>query len=193
MPNNRLVGHSVLVVSDSEKFNEAIKKVLLSLGMNFVEFRKSSSAARQSIFECYYDIVIVNTPLPDEYGVEFALDVTENCDASVLFFDHQESFEETLNRLTERGVLVISRPLSRAKVIGSIKYVTAIQDKIKKIKQQADKAEERFEELKIFDRAKMYLIENKGMSEEDAHRYIVKQAMDSGLSKRRMAEKILED
>ena len=46
-------------------------------------------------------------------------------------------------------------------------------------------------EIKIVNRAKWTLINSLNMSEEDAHRYIEKQAMDRCVSKRAIAEEII--
>ena len=45
----------------------------------------------------------------------------------------------------------------------------------------------------MVDKAKFMLMENKAMSEAEAHKYVIKQAMNNGLSKRRMAERIIDD
>ena len=55
------------------------------------------------------------------------------------------------------------------------------------------KAEEKLEELKIVNQAKFLLIEKKHMTEDEAHRYIGKQAMDGGISRGRAAQRILDD
>ena len=47
------------------------------------------------------------------------------------------------------------------------------------------------EEIRLVNRAKWALIESRGMSEEEAHRYIQKLSMDMCLSKRETAENIL--
>ena len=47
------------------------------------------------------------------------------------------------------------------------------------------------EEIRIVNKAKWALIENLKMSEEDAHRYIEKQAMDERTTKRIIAENII--
>ncbi|MBQ9443602.1 MAG: ANTAR domain-containing protein, partial [Lachnospiraceae bacterium] len=54
-------------------------------------------------------------------------------------------------------------------------------------------AEEKIEELRIVSKAKILLVEKKKMTEDEAHRYIGKQAMDRGVSRRRIAERILDD
>lgn len=51
--------------------------------------------------------------------------------------------------------------------------------------------EEKMIEIKIVNRAKWTLINSLEFSEDDAHRYIEKQAMDRCLSKRIIAEEII--
>ena len=48
------------------------------------------------------------------------------------------------------------------------------------------------DELKVVSRAKIMLVE-KGMSESEAHEYIIREAMNRGLTKRQVAEDIVED
>ena len=51
--------------------------------------------------------------------------------------------------------------------------------------------EEKMNELKIISRAKIVLVQ-RGMSEEEAHEYIIREAMNNGLTKREVAEDILD-
>ena len=51
--------------------------------------------------------------------------------------------------------------------------------------------EDKMAEIRLINRAKWVLIEKQGMSEQDAHRYIEKQAMDRCVPKRVVAEEIL--
>ena len=46
------------------------------------------------------------------------------------------------------------------------------------------------EELKVVSRAKIILV-GRGMSEEEAHEHIIREAMNSGLTKRQVAEDII--
>jgi response regulator NasT len=47
------------------------------------------------------------------------------------------------------------------------------------------------EELKVVSRAKIVLVE-RGMSEKEAHEYIIREAMNTGLTKRQVAEEIID-
>ena len=45
--------------------------------------------------------------------------------------------------------------------------------------------------MRVIDRAKWQLITHRGLSEEEAHRFLEKQSMDTRRSKREVAEEIL--
>ena len=62
---------------------------------------------------------------------------------------------------------------------------------MKKLRKQVRSVEEKMEELKIVSRAKIVLVE-RGMSEKEAHEYILKEAMNSGLTKRQVAQDIID-
>ena len=54
------------------------------------------------------------------------------------------------------------------------------------------KLKQKIEDIRIIDRAKCILISYLGMSEQEAHRYIEKKAMDMRITKRAVAEGILK-
>ena len=47
------------------------------------------------------------------------------------------------------------------------------------------------EEIRLMNRAKLILIKKRGMTEADAHRFIIKTAMDRCVKKRAVAEEII--
>nr|MCR5545759.1 ANTAR domain-containing protein [Lachnospiraceae bacterium] len=52
---------------------------------------------------------------------------------------------------------------------------------------------EKVEEVRIVSKAKLLLMEERKMSEDDAHRFIGKTAMNNGISRRKAAEMIMDD
>ena len=82
MPGRTDMRHSILIVSASEQFDAVVRKSLK--GYIMVDSGKSVAAARRSVLERYYDLVVINFPMPDEAGEQFALDITEQYRASVL-------------------------------------------------------------------------------------------------------------
>ena len=51
--------------------------------------------------------------------------------------------------------------------------------------------EQKIQDIRTIDRAKCLLIQYSGMSEEQAHRYLEKQAMDRRMTRREVAEEVL--
>ena len=71
--------------------------------------------------------------------------------------------------------------------------MVSMQSRILELEAGKRKAQQKAEEIQIVSRAKLLLMEKKGMSEDEAHRLINRQAMDQGLTRRLIAEKILEE
>lgn len=193
MPNREDIQHSVLVVSASTQFNEIVNKSLPPGDRLSTEYLRSSSLARRLVLERYYDLVIINSPLPDENGFEVAYDVAEQTHASVLLVVQKDVYEEISEKVARIGVLTLAKPFTLRRMDRAVRFLLAAQNKIRALNNKVQKAEEKLEELKIVSRAKFLLIEQKHMTEDEAHRFIGKQAMDAGISRGRAARKIIED
>ena len=191
MPKHDDTVHSALIVSASEQFEMLIKRSLMDVIT--VESRKSGAMARRYVLERYYDLVIINAPLPDESGEELALDIVEQCDASVLMVVPQDIFEDVLDRVTEQGIMVMPKPSPKGRIDKSVRFLVATQNKMHRLEAKVARAEEKLEEMRVVNKAKLVLINKKKMSEDEAHRYIGKLAMDNGISRGRAAERILDD
>ena len=191
MPKHDDTVHSALIVSASEQFETLIKRSLMDVIT--VESRKSGAMARRYVLERYYDLVIINAPLPDESGEELALDIVDQCDASVLMVVPQDIYEDVLDRVTEQGIMVMPKPSPKGRIDKSVRFLVATQNKMHKLEAKVAKAEEKMEEMRVVNKAKLLLINKKKMSEDEAHRYIGKMAMDNGISRGRAAERILDD
>ena len=191
MAGKKDLQHSILIVSSSEQFTSVVKTSLT--GFITIDVRKSAAMARRQILERDYDIVVVNAPLPDEVGEEFALDAAERMHASVLMVIPREVYDNAADHLTDLGILVLPKPIGRSMVDRALRFLVAGRNRIRKVEDRMTSLEEKLEELRIVSRAKILLIEKKKMTEEEAHRHIGKLAMDHGVSRRRVAERLLDE
>ena len=193
MPRTEDIQHSILIVSGADKFDALIRRILRPGTFMSVEFRKSAAAARRCLLERYFDIVVVNAPLPDEYGTEFTKDIAGRLtDASVFIIVPSESYGDVLEQVTDYGIMVAAKPLPEIQVRYAIRFLCAQQDKIRRLKMKIRSMEEKTEEIRIVSKAKCLLVARNHMSEDEAHRYIGRQAMNQGISRRRAAEQITE-
>ena len=191
MPRKSDINHSILIVSDSERFVTIVKNSLT--GFLTIDIRKNGSMARRSILEKDYNIVVIDSPLSDEMGEDLAIDITEKSKASVLLVTPQELFDPLTDEVTDYGVLVVPKPFPNGRIDKAIRYLISIQDRFYEMEKKRLSLEEKMEELRVVSKAKILLVEREHMTEDEAHRYIGKQAMNRGVSRRKIAEEILDD
>ena len=104
----------------------------------------------------------------------------------------KEVYEDVLEKVTDYGILVLPKPFPKGRVDKAVRFLAAVQTRSLKLEKKIISVEEKMEELRLVSRAKILLVEKKSMTEDEAHRYIGKAAMDNGVSRKRVAEKILE-
>ena len=184
--------YSVLMVSASEKFYRATGELLPSSDYWPVHKAKNAGQARRAMAEREYDIVIIGTPLPDEFGSQLAIDVSSRSSAAVLMFVKNELFYEVYEKVVEFGVTVLSVPTNVNMVSQALRTMCSMRERMRLMEQKRISVEEKIEEIRIVNHAKWLLIECLGMSEAQAQHYIEKHAQDSRVSKRSVAESIIK-
>ena len=73
-----------LIVSAGASSNEYISARLAELGYPRPLIVPSGAEARRRILESDFELIVVNAPLPDEFGHELCADAVEKTDAGVL-------------------------------------------------------------------------------------------------------------
>ena len=183
--------YSVLIVSASEQLNKVLRKLLPVNTFWPVTVLNSVNAARRMIPERSFDLVIVNAPLPDDYGLQLALDLSESS-SGILLLTGSDQYEQVLVQTEERGILTISRPVTERFLYQSLHLLTATCERMDRMMARQVTVEEKIVEIRLINQAKWVLIESRGMTEPEAHKYLEKYAMDRRISKRSAAEEILE-
>lgn len=184
--------YSVLIVSSSEQFNMAAKKVLPEKRFHTIEIRKSASQARRELLMRDYDVVLINAPLQDGMGTDFVIDIVEKSSAGVIFAVPNEIYGNVNDHLIEYGVLTMPKPVKKDELERMIRLLTALNDRLRKTQKKLRVMTEKMDELKAMSRAKLMLVE-KGMTEAEAHEFILREAMNRGLTKKQVAQDIIDD
>ncbi|MDR1604221.1 MAG: ANTAR domain-containing protein [Gracilibacteraceae bacterium] len=182
-----------LVASGSEKSRDFFLQVLKETSYTQVTVVPTGGETRRLLRSHDYDLIIINTPLQDEFGHELAFAVLESTSAGVILIVKSEIAEEVEARFADFGVFVLPKPLNRRMLYQALKLMAASRRRIVGLKLQNSKLQSKIEELRFVDRAKCALIQYLNMTEPQAHRYIEKQAMDMRISKREVAQSILRN
>jgi len=183
--------YSVLVISSKENFNASLQSLLPESKYAPVQMVSSVSLAKRVLLERSFDFVFINTPLPDDFGTRFAIEISGNKGTVILLLVRNEVYEEVCDKVTEYGILTLPKPASKQMVAHTLNFMAGIRERLRKLENKSLSMEEKMKEIRLVNRAKWVLIDELKMSEADAHRYIEKQAMDRCVSRREIAEEII--
>ena len=95
-------------------------------------------------------------------------------------------------KMEQYGVLTLTKALNRTTLYQTVKLLSATSNKIRRLEENAQRLEKRLHEMKTVNKAKGYLIEFEGLTEEEAHKFIEKDAMDNCIRKIDAAKKIID-
>ena len=183
--------YSTLVVSSTTKFNSAVTTLLSEADCYPVNFAGSVAAAKRAVAERKYDFIIINAPLSDDLGEDFAADICADRESVVLLLIKTDIYAEINGAVSSQGVFTLPKPTSAQMLAQALKWMSAARERLRRLEKKTSSMEEKMEEIRLVNRAKWLLIESLSMTEADAHRYIEKQAMDRCVTKRAVAENII--
>ena len=184
--------YKVLIVSSSDKFVRPMLDMLPEKMFEPIETASDVAQARRKLLEREFDIVIINSPLRDEFGTKLALDICQKSSAGVLLFVKAEHYSDITSKVMQYGVLTISKPTSPSMIMQSVQMLCSTRERLRIMEKKNASVEEKIEEIRIVNRAKCLLIEQLKMTEPEAHRYIEKSAMDNGRTKKATAQGIIK-
>ena len=183
---------SALIVSAFEKSIVYVSEVLNAASIHDISTVDTCGEARRLLMERSFDLVVINAPLRDESGEILSRNIASQRISQVILIVKSEFYEEISALTEEYGVLTVSKPMNRALLWAAVKFAKSAGAQLKSAREENDKLKQKIEDIRIIDRAKCILISHLNMSEQRAHRYIEKQAMDMRSTKRTVAEGILK-
>jgi AmiR/NasT family two-component response regulator len=183
--------YSVLVVSAAAKFHTSLRGMLPEDRYEPLCATGSVAEARRMLLERPFDIVIISAPLPDEFGTKLALHIIERSSAGVLLLVKAEHYPDLAARLSPQGILLLQKPTTPALLLQSMQLLCGTRERLRRMEEKTATIEEKMADIRLVNRAKWRLIQEQGLTEQEAHRYIEKQAMDRCVTRRTVAEEIL--
>ena len=116
----------------------------------------------------------------------------EKTNAGVLLLAKSGTADQIADKLLHYGVLVLAKPFPAVQFRQSVQLAAACCHRLDYLRQENERLTEKIAQIRLVDRAKCLLIERRGCTEAEAHRYIEKTAMDSRRDRADVAREILE-
>ena len=182
-----------LIASAGSQSNEYLARHIAELGWPRPVIVASGGEARRRLDGMDAELVIINGPLPDEFGQELALFAAEKTNAGVLFLAKTESAGALADGLQQHGVLVLGKPFGLPQFRQAVQLAASCRRRLDPLLAENARLLDRIAQLRLVDRAKCALIERRGLTEAEAHRLIEKTAMDSRRSRGEVAQQLLDE
>jgi len=183
---------NALIVSCTEKSAALFTEMLNEVSINQITVLKSDGEARRLFMKQNFDLVIVDSPLTDESGESLSRYIASNSFSQVILAVESETFDAVAAVCEDDGVLTISKPVDKEIFWLALSLAKAARNRIKRIQAENMQLKQKIEDIRVINRAKLLLISYLNLSEQEAHRFIEKQAMDLRSSKRAIAEGVLK-
>ena len=180
--------HSVLIVTKDPKLSQSISAMLIP-PLFETEVMSDYNEARRRVSERLYNIILID--YSEGEGADFATDASESL-STILLLVPPALFEEVSYRVEGYGIISITNPFDQFYFYNMIKAAIAVQYKVQVLSSQTTKLKVKMEEIKQVNRAKMLLMQNLSMTEQEAHRFIEKDAMNRGMKRIAIAEEIIK-
>lgn len=182
--------YRVLVAGGNEKLCELLSEILPRNEYEFLVPAKTAGEVRRLTMDRSVDLVILNAPLKDEFGVQLAQDLAEN-NLGVLLLTGSDVSEQVSYRVEQFGVITLAKPTTKQSLYITLRALTALRSKLLQMEQKTKALQQKVADIHTVNHAKWLLIQHDHMTENDAHRFIEKQSMDMRLSRREVAESII--
>ncbi len=139
------------------------------------------------------EVVILDIKMPGMDGIEVARCIAESHGAAVVILT-AFSQREFVDQAIEAGALAyLVKPFQRSELVPAVEIARARHREMRAITDQAQTLADRLEARKTIDRARGVLMDEVGLSETDAFRFIQQAAMNERANMADVARQVLED
>ena len=181
-----------LIVSSSAENAELVEQLLNAEGYGIIACAASGSEARRLIAgDTEPELIVIYTPLSDEFGQDLAEMIAENTSAGIILICRGDIADDIGDKVSDSGICVVPEPLNKQLLSRSVKLVTATRSRMMGLKKENADLLTKIDEMRLINRAKCTLMQYLKFTEPQAHKYIEKQAMNTRQTRREVAMRIL--
>jgi len=181
----------ILLAEDDSAVAVALMHQLRSLGHEVVGEAATGRQAVQLAEETRPELVVMDIMMPDGDGIEAARQIAEKCPVPVVFLTGHFD-EELLSGVAESGGMAyLLKPATADQLQAGITLARARFDEMADLRGQATRLAEALETRKLITRAKGLLMQRRGLTEEEAHRSMQKEASRGNMKLVDLARAIL--
>jgi len=167
----------VVLAEDEAIIRLDLRELLQEEGYQVVGETGRGDEALELVRRLRPDLVVLDIKMPGLDGITVAREIAGERLAAVLMVT-AFSQRELVEQARDAGALAyLVKPFQKADLIPAIEIALGRYSELVALERDIDDLQARFEARKIVDRAKGRLMDELGMSEQDAYRFLREQAM----------------
>jgi len=172
----------VILAFEGEKVTARVQDILEGGGIATCLLCRSAAEVKRLVNKQHISLVICGYKLRDETAEALSQDLPVSCSVLVL------AVQNLLDMVEGDDIFKLAAPVSRNDLISSVRMLLQVGRRMERLV-RPHRSEE---EMDLVRQAKVLLMERHGMTEEQAHRFLQKQSMDSGARLVQTAQLILQ-
>lgn len=183
---------AILVIAAKPRIQSSVRSALTAK-YGRVLTAETVQEARRAVEREKIALMVIFSPLKDEEEIPRLFDMAERRGIAAGYIVGREIYGETAYRLEGRNVFVVAYPLQMDQVLQLVSFLHQVQKRFWLVLSEQERLQRQVQDVQIVCRVKCLLVEKREMTEEEAHHFIEQEAMNTGLSKREAALKILKE
>ena len=183
--------NNILIVAANEETSKNFAAAAYEYGFSGVSL-SDGKELKKTIKPDSFELVIISTPLENEFGLDLASFISNNTASAVILTAEQKNCEEINKKLGDSLIYVLPRPLNKQILFQTIHFALTARKKLLENEEERKKLETKLYNIKQINRAKCVLMQYLRITESDAHRQIQKRAMDQRVPEIQIALDILK-
>ena len=183
---------AILVIAAKPRIQSSVRSALTAK-YGRVLTAETVQEARRAVEREKIALMVIFSPLKDEEEIPRLFDMADRRGIAAGYIVGREIYGEAAYRLEGRNVFVVAYPLQMDQVLQIVSFLYQVQKRFWLVLSEQERLQRQVQDLQIVCRVKCLLVEKREMTEEEAHHFIEQEAMNSGLSKREAALKILKE
>lgn len=181
----------VLLIDDGAHRVGQIRDELTEQGYTVVGVVDSAVAIHDTVLRLQPDVVIVDAESPSRDTLEHLATISSTSPRPVVVFS-EDPAQAPMRQALQAGVSAyVIAGLQPQRLAPVLQVAIARFEQERALREQLDEAQMQLAERKLVERAKGLLMQEVGLSEEQAHRHLRKLAMDRGQRLGQVAERIV--
>lgn len=183
---------AILVIAAKPRIQSSVRSALTAKYGRILT-AETVQEARRAVEREKIALMVIFSPLKDEEEIPRLFDMAERRGIAAGYIVGREIYGETAYRLEGRNVFVVAYPLQMDQVLQLVSFLHQVQKRFWLVLSEQERLQRQVQDIQIVCRVKCLLVEKREMTEEEAHHFIEQEAMNTGLSKREAALKILKE